>query len=309
MVAPAVKREAVAHLKALLGLSERRACRIVGADRKMVRYQARRAPETELRGRLRELANERRRFGYRRLFVLLRREGEPSGINRIYRLYREEGLTVRKRRARRKAVGTRAPILVEARANARWSLDFVHDQFACGQRFRILNVVDDVTRECLAAIPDTSISGRRVARALTALIEHRGKPGMIVSENGTELTSNAILRWCSEQRIEWHYIAPGKPMQNGFAESFNGRMRDDLLNETMFRNLAHARIVITAWAADYNTERPHSALDYQTPADYARTLAPAIARPAAQDESSARRAIAQPTPISVNTNWAPVAAG
>lgn len=309
MVAPAVKREAVAHLKALLGLSERRACRIVGADRKMVRYQARRAPETELRGRLRELANERRRFGYRRLFVLLRREGEPSGINRIYRLYREEGLTVRKRRARRKAVGTRAPILVEARANARWSLDFVHDQFACGQRFRILNVVDDVTRECLAAIPDTSISGRRVARALTALIEHRGKPGMIVSDNGTELTSNAILRWCSEQRIEWHYIAPGKPMQNGFAESFNGRMRDELLNETMFRNLAHARIVITAWAADYNTERPHSALDYQTPADYARTLAPAIARPAAQDESSARRAIAQPTPISVNTNWAPVAAG
>jgi transposase InsO family protein len=304
-----VKREAVAHLKALLGLSERRACRIVGADRKMVRYQARRAPETELRGRLRELANERRRFGYRRLFVLLRREGEPSGINRIYRLYREEGLTVRKRRARRKAVGTRAPILIEARANARWSLDFVHDQFACGQRFRILNVVDDVTRECLAAIPDTSISGRRVARALTALIEHRGKPGMIVSENGTELTSNAILRWCSEQRIEWHYIAPGKPMQNGFAESFNGRMRDELLNETMFRNLAHARIVITAWAADHNTERPHSALDYQTPADYARTLAPAIARPAAQDESSARRAIAQPTPISVNTNWAPVAAG
>lgn len=309
MVAPAVKREAVAHLKALLGLSERRACRIVGADRKMVRYQARRAPETELRGRLRELANERRRFGYRRLFVLLRREGEPSGINRIYRLYREEGLTVRKRRARRKAVGTRAPILVEARANARWSLDFVHDQFACGQRFRILNAVDDVTRECLAAIPDTSISGRRVARALTALIEQRGKPGMIVSDNGTELTSNAILRWCSEQRIEWHYIAPGKPMQNGFAESFNGRMRDDLLNETMFRNLAHARIVITAWAADYNTERPHSALDYQTPADYARTLAPAIARPAAQDESFARRAIAQPTPISVNTNWAPVAAG
>ena len=223
MVTPAVKREAVAHLKALLGLSERRACRVVGADRKMIRYQAQRAPDTELRGRLRDLANERRRFGYRRLFVLLRREGEPSGINRIYRLYREEGLTVRKRKARRKAVGTRAaPILAEARANARWSLDFVHDQFANGQRFRVLNVVDDVTRECLSAIPDTSISGRRVARELTALIERRGKPGMIVSDNGTELTSNAILRWCSEHRIEWHYIAPGKPMQNGFVESFNG---------------------------------------------------------------------------------------
>ncbi len=222
---PAVKREAVAHLRSLLGLSERRACRIAGADRKMVRYRSQRAPETELRGRLRDLANERRRFGYRRLFVLLRREGEPSGINRIYRLYREEGLTVRKRKARRKVVGTRAPIPVEARPNARWSLDFVHDQFANGQRFRVPNVVDDVTRECLAAVPDTSISGRRVARELTALIERRGKPGMIVSDNGTELTSNAILRWCSEHRIEWHYIAPGKPMQNGFVESFNGRMR------------------------------------------------------------------------------------
>ena len=309
MVTPAVKREAVAHLKARFGLSERRACRIAGADRKMVRYRAQRAPDTVLRGRLRELANERRRFGYRRLFVLLRREGEPSGINRIYRLYREEGLTVRKRRARRKAIGTRAPILVEAQPNARWSLDFVHDQFANGQRFRVLNVVDDVTRECLAAIPDTSISGRRVARELTALIERRGKPGMIVSDNGTELTSNAILTFAATQRIEWHYIAPGKPMQNGFVESFNGRMRDELLNETMFRNLAHARIVIAAWAADYNTERPHSALDYQTPADYARTLTTAIARPAARDDSSVHRAIAHPAPIGVNTNRAPVAAG
>ena len=309
MVTPAVKREAVAHLKALLGLSERRACRIAGADRKMVRYQAQRAPDTVLRGRLRELANERRRFGYRRLFVLLRREGEASGINRIYRLYREEGLTVRKRKARRKAVGTRAPVLVEARPNARWSLDFVHDQLANGQRFRVLNVVDDVTRECLAAIPDTSISGRRVARELTALIERRGKPEMIVSDNGTELTSNAILTFTAAHRIEWHYIAPGKPMQNGFVESFNGRMRDELLNETVFRTLAHARIVITAWAADYNTERPHSALDYQTPANYARSLSAAIARPAARDESSARRAIAQPAPIGVNTNRAPVEAG
>jgi len=167
MVGPAAKREAVAHLQTVMGLSERRACSIACADRKMVRYRSVRPPDGELRGRLRDLANDRRRFGYRRLFVLLRREGERSGINRVYRLYREEGLTVRKRRARRRAVGTRAPILVEARANARWSLDFVHDQFACGRRFRVLNIVDDVTRECLAAIPDTSISGRRVARELT----------------------------------------------------------------------------------------------------------------------------------------------
>ena len=154
----------------------------------------RRPPDTELRARLRELANERRRFGYRRLFILLRREGEPSGINRIHRLYREEGLAVRKRRARRKAVGTRAPILVEARPNARWSLDFVHDQFANGRRFRVLNIVDDVTKECLGAIPDTSISGRRVARELTAIVARRGKPDLIVSDNGTEFTCNAMLR-------------------------------------------------------------------------------------------------------------------
>ncbi|SNX67516.1 helix-turn-helix protein [Cereibacter ovatus] len=167
-----------------------------------------------LRGRLRDLANERRRFGYRRLFVLLRREGEVSGINRIYRLSREEGLTVRKRKARRKAIGTRAPILIQARANARRALDFVHDPFACGRCFRVRHVVDDVTRECIAAITDTSISGRRVARKLTALIERRGKPGMIVSDNGTELTSNAILKWCAEHKVEWHYIAPGKPMRD-----------------------------------------------------------------------------------------------
>ena len=246
MVGPAAKREGVAHLRAVLGLSERRACSLVGADRKMIRYRSRRPAEIELRARLRDLANERRRFGYRRLFILLRQEGEPSGINRIYRLYREEGLTVRKRRARRRAVGTRAPILVEARANARWSLDFVHDQFASGRRFRILNVVDDVTRECLAAIPDTSISGRRVARELTAICSSGAEAGLIVSDNGTEFTSRAMLAWAQETRIDWHFIAPGKPMQNGFCESFNGRMRDELLNESLFFGLDHARTKITA---------------------------------------------------------------
>ena len=160
----------------------------------------------------------------------------------------------------------------------------------------MLNVVDDVTRVCLAVTPfdiglepmaavgSPSISGRRVTRELTALIERRGKPAMIVSDNGTELSSNAILRWCSEHRVEWHYIAPGKPMRNGFVESYNGRMRYELLNETMFGNLAHALVVMAAWAADYNTERSHSALDYQTPVDYTGTQSTAIARPAAQDK-------------------------
>ncbi|MGR9141470.1 IS3 family transposase [Rhizobium leguminosarum] len=298
MVGPAAKREAVTHLKAVMGLSERRACQIISADRKTIRYRSSRPPEVDLRAKLRDLANERRRFGYRRLFILLRRDGEPSGVNRIYRLYREEGLSVRKRKARRRAVGTRAPILVEAKANARWSLDFVHDQFACGRRFRVLNVVDDVTRECLAAIPDTSISGRRVARELTTLIERRGKPGMIVSDNGTELTSNAILAWSRDHKVEWHYIAPGKPMQNGYVESFNGRMRDELLNESLFFGLDHARSAIAEWADDYNHFRPHSSLGYQTPAGYAGSIA-ATGSNAAQDESFAFPPVAPTAPVGV----------
>lgn len=308
MVGPAAKRDAVAHLRGVLQVSERRACSLVAADRKMIRYRSRRPPDTALRARLRELANQRRRFGYRRLFILLRADGEPSGINRIYRLYRQEGLTVRKRRARRRAVGTRCPILVEAKVNARWSLDFVHDQFAQGRRFRILNVVDDVTRECLAAIPDTSISGRRVARELTALIQRRGKPEMIVSDNGTEFTSNAMLTWTEERQLEWHYIAPGRPMQNGYIESFNGRMRDELLNETLFIDLAHARQAIDAWVADYNTARPHSALAYQTPRAYAAQITATGLR-APRVDGSARRPVAHTAPAGVTSAETLIATG
>ena len=230
MVGPAAKREAVAHLRNVAderapGLHPR--CRRSQDDPLSLTPAAR----AELRARLRDLANQRRRFGYRRLFILLREQGEPSGVNRIYRLYREEGLTVRKRKARRRAVGTRTPILVEAKVNARWSLDFVHDQFALGRRFRILNIVDDVTRECLAAIPDTSISGKRVARELTALIDARGKPQMIVSDNGTEFTSNAILGWAKDHG--WNGItlrqasrcrmATSNPSTAGCATSFSTR--------------------------------------------------------------------------------------
>jgi putative transposase len=308
MVGPAAKREGVAHLQAELGLSERRACSIVNADRKMIRYRSCRPPDTELRLRLRDLANERKRFGYRRLFVLLRQAGEASGINRIYRLYREEGLTVRKRCARRRAVGARAPIPVEARPNARWSLDFVHDQFACGRRFRILNIVDDVTRECLAAIPDTSISARRVARELTMLIEQRGKPGMIVSDNGTEFTSNAMLAWAQENSITWHFIAPGKPMQNGRCESFNGRMRDELLNESLFFDLDHARSRIMDWVDDYNDLRPHSALGYLTPAAYAANLTATCDRLRNPDQLR-RSHVALPAPDGVKPAETLIAAG
>jgi putative transposase len=297
VVTPGVRRDVVAHVVAGHEVSERRACRVLGVDRSSHRYRSRRPDDAALRGRLRELAHERRRFGYRRLFVLLRREGERSSRNRIYRLYRAEGLSVRRRKARRRATGTRAPILVVAKANARWSLDFVHDQQATGRRFRILNIVDDVTRECLASIADTSISGARVVRELTGLITQRGKPGMIVSDNGTEFTSNAVLSWASAMAIDWHYIAPGKPIQNAFVESFNGRMRDELLNESLFFGLGHARTEIAAWIADYNTERPHSALGYQTPAAFAATLVlnstTATSRPAACDEHSAAQPVAQ----------------
>ncbi len=298
MVGPAAQRAATALLKNEFSVSERRACHVVGADRSSMRYRSRRPPDLRLRERLRALAHERRRFGYRRLFILLRREGETAGRNRIYRLYREEGLSVRKRRARRrKAVGERASILVEARPNARWSLDFVHDQMTDGRRFRILNIVDDVTRECLGTIADTSISGPRVVRELDSVIKRRGRPGMIVSDNGTEFTSTAVLTWAGDTRINWHYIEPGKPIQNAFVESFNGRMRDEFLNETLFASLNQVRLELAAWVGDYNTCRPHSALDYQAPAAFAaamqaNTIA-ATGQPAAIYEVPAVRPVAQ----------------
>jgi putative transposase len=160
--------------------------------------------------------------------------------------------------------------------NQRWSLDFVSDSLSCGRRFRVLNVIDDFSRECLAAVVDTSLSGERVARELDRIAEMRGYPCLVVSDNGTELTSNAILKWQEDRRVDWHCIAPGKPMQSGFLESFNGRMRDERLNDSILRDLAHARVVIAVWVADYSTERPHSALGYRTPVDYARPLTTAI---------------------------------
>ena len=272
MVGPAARREAVAHLKALFEMSERRATTFVGADRTMIRYRSRRPDDAALRARLRDLAHQRHRFGYRRLHVLLRRDGETASRNRVYRLYRAEGLAVRKRKGRRRAVGARAPLAVALQPNARWSLDFVHDQLACGRRVRILNIVDDATRECLLAVADTSISGKRVVRELTALVARRGRPRTILSDNGTEFTSNAVLAWCETEGVAWHYIAPGKPMQNAFCESFNGHMRDELLNETLFLGLRHARLKLAAWIDDFNTARPHSALGYLTPAAQAALL-------------------------------------
>ncbi len=248
------------------GISERRACSVIGADRTSMRYRHRRADDAATRIRLKELAAERRRFGWRRLKLLLEREGTRMNHKKLRRLYTEERLQVRRRGGRKRALGTRTPMLLPQGPNQRWSLDFASDTLTDGRRFRILAVVDDFTRESLCLVPDTSLSGARVARELDAIIARRGGPLLCVSDNGTELTSVAILTWCQERLVSWHYIAPGKPTQNAFAESFIGRLRDECLNETLFTSLPQARAVLAAWQHDYNEVRPHSAHAGQTPA-------------------------------------------
>jgi putative transposase len=269
MVTPAVRRQAVAHAVETFSVSQRRACTVLEADRSSMRYRHRRPDDAVLRARLRDLAAVRRRFGYRRLHVLLKREGRLVNHKKLRRLYSEERLQVRRRGGRKRALGTRSPMTIPQGPNQRWSLDFLSDTLTDGRRIRILAVVDDFTRECLILIADSSLSGLRVARELETVIALRGRPSLCVSDNGTELTSMAILRWSQERCIEWHYIAPGKPQQNAFIESFNGRLRDELLNETLFTTLPQARVMLAQWKHDYNTQRPHSGLGWLTPSEFA----------------------------------------
>jgi putative transposase len=250
------------------GLSQRQACRLVGLDRSTLRYRCKRPDDSALRQRLRELAAERRRFGYRRLGWMLAREGHTMNHKKLYRLYHEEKLTVRRRGRRKRALGTRAPMILPTAINERWSLDFVSDALSDGRRFRILCIVDDFSRECLATVVDTSLGGVRVVRELERLATERAVPQVVVSDNGTELTSGAVLRWASG-RLDWHYIQPGKPVQNAFIESFNSRLRDECLNEHVFLTLAEARETIEAWRHDYNHSRPHSSLGALTPVEFA----------------------------------------
>lgn len=263
-----MQRQAVGRVMERHGLSQRHACRLVGLDRSTLRYQRKRPDDATVRQRLRELAAERRRFGYRRLGWMLAREGHAMNHKKLYRLYHEEQLMVRRRRGRKRALGTRAPMTLPNAINQRWSLDFVSDTLSDGRRFRILCIVDDFSRECLAAVVDTSLGGVRVVRELEQLGFERGTPRVIVSDNGTELTSCAVLRWATG-RLDWHYIEPGQPVQNAFIESFNSRLRDECLNEHVFLNLAEARETIEAWRYDYNHMRPHGSLGALTPTEFA----------------------------------------
>ena len=311
MVTPAVRREAVAQVRVAFEVSERRACSALAVDRTSVRYRSRRPDDAPLRARLRELAVQRRRFGYRRLHILMLREGLTMNHKKLRRLYREEGLQVRRRGGRKRALGTRAPMITPQDPNQRWSLDFQSDALADGRRFRIFAVVDDFTRECLALVADTSLPSARVVRELDAIVTARGRPAMCVSDNGTELTSRAILCWSQETQVEWHYIAPGKPQQNAFAKSFFGRLRDECLNETLFTSLAHAREVLSLWKDDYNTVRPHSGLGNLSPAAYAKRSDPGTQRDGAlrYTKGSAPHPVASPSQQGSNQPGTPLIAG
>lgn len=275
-------------------ISQRRVCDLVGVDPKTVRRE--RPPDhADIRKKMHEIAEKRRRFGYRRIGIMLEREGFTMNEKKLYRLYREEGLSVRRRCGRKRARGTRAPMPIPNRPNVRWSLDFVSDTFGASRKFRILAVNDDCTRENLGLIADTSLSGARVARELTAMMRIYGKPDCIVSDNGTEFTSAAILKWAGDTGVAWHYIDPGKPQQNGLIESFNGSLRDECLNEEIFDSLADARQKLALWRYDYNNVRPHSSLGNKTPAQARRALelpdsnAPgALAQPETDDYQQAR---------------------
>ncbi|MGE5334673.1 MAG: IS3 family transposase, partial [Nitrososphaerota archaeon] len=259
MVRPAAGRAAVGHLQEAYGMSERRACRVLGVHRRTVRYQRHpRADEAQVRERLRALAAERPRWGYRRLHILLQRElggSHPINHKRVQRLYCLEGLAIRRRKRKRVARvprGTQTPTWQRGEA---WAIDFMQDVLVDGRRFRTLNVLDIVTRECLAIEVDTSLPGQRVVRVLEQLLLWHGAPKRITLDNGPEFTGQALDAWAYQRRVTLDFIEPGKPMQNGYLESFNGKFRDECLNAHWFRSLADARRLIEDWRISYNTER------------------------------------------------------
>ena len=271
MVTPEQRRTAVTMAMETAALSERQACRYTGFSRSTQRYRPRRPPRVELRERLHTLALLRPRWGYRRLYRLLRRAGTAVNKKLVQRLYREEGLAVRRRKRKRVAI-PRTPMRAPTTANERWSMDFVSDALGDGRKFRALTIVDDFTRESPAIEVDTSLPGERVVRVLEQLATTRGLPKAIVCDNGPEFRGEALDQWADRRGVALQFIQPGKPIQNAFAESFNGRLRDECLNESWFVSVADARATIEAWRVDYNVARPHSGLADRTPEEFAKEL-------------------------------------
>jgi putative transposase len=256
-----------------LGLSLRKACLLVNLSTFVYRYQPKPDNDDVLRHRLRELAEQRKRFGSPRLHILLKREGLVVNHKRTERLYREEGLALRKKKRRKGAAGSRVILPSPQRTNERWSMDFVTDSIVTGRRFRALTIVDDYTRECPAIEVDTSLGGRRVVAVLERLAETRGLPEVITIDNGPEFAGRALDEWAYRKGVKLNFIRPGKPIENAIAESFNGRFRDECLNTNWFIDLRHARSVIEEWRRDYNEVRPHSSLKGATPKEYAEITA------------------------------------
>ncbi|MBA3505703.1 MAG: IS3 family transposase [Betaproteobacteria bacterium] len=269
MVGPQAKRAAVVMLMTERGFGVTRACGLIGISRSLHRYRSRRPDSAPLRARIEEIAASKRRYGYRRVYLRLRREGWEVNRKRVYRLYREAGLAVRRRKRKRIGLFERKPLPKPTAANVSWSMDFVADGLIGGRRLRCLTIVDDCTRECLAIEVDTSITGARVQSVLDRLADLRGLPRSITVDNGPEFDSQVLDKWAYRSGVQLSFIRPGKPNENAYIESFNGKFRDECLNEHWFISLAHARRVIEAWRIEYNTERPHSSLGNQTPHEFA----------------------------------------
>ena len=252
--------------------SQRRAADLVGVHRSVARYRSSRPPDTVLRERLKELAAQYTRYGYKTLHGMLKSEGLVINEKQTYRIYRDESLQVRRKRRKRLPRHQRVPMPMVTRPNQRWSMDFMSDQLVTGRRFRIFNLVDDFTRECVGQIVDFSISGERVARYLDEVSTTRKLPDEIVLDNGPEMTSKALWFWSQKRGVTLNFIRPGRPVENPFVESFNGKFRDQCLNEHWFIDIVDARRIIETRRIHYNEERPHSSLDRLPPAMFARAI-------------------------------------
>jgi putative transposase len=269
VVEPTARREVVQYVQQQHAFSQRRACRLVGMSRATVQYHPRPERDDRVRHRLRDLAAERHRFGYRRLWSLLRREGYLVNRKRVERLYREEGLTLPRCDGKRPKRQRCHPSLgASVRIDQRWAMDFIVDSLTTGRRLRLLTVEDTFSRECLAIEADVALSGQRVVQVLARLAAQHRCPQTITVDNGPEFICKAVAQWATERHVHLHFIRPGTPTDNPYIESFHGRLRAECLNEHLFHSVADAQEKLDRWRQDYNTARPHSALNYRTPTEF-----------------------------------------